>query len=161
MTYGVDSTQMTGVFSGGCVYEWSQEVSDYGLVELASNGSITLLPDYYNLKSEFAKTAMPSGDGDYKATGSASNCPGNSSDFTGWAVLPAIPSGAETYINNGAGQPLGYNGPTNQGAGGSVLTLSPTRDLRGHWELTRVGYGTSSCWDEYCYRDFLSELFSC
>ena len=118
----LDSTQMTGVFSGGCVYEWSQEVSNYGLVDL-SNGNITLLPDYTNLKNEFANTPMPSGDGDYKATGSASNCPGNSSDFTGWAVLPAIPSEARTYIDNGAGQPLGYNGPSNQGAGGSVFTL--------------------------------------
>jgi len=111
------STQMTGVFSGGCVYEWSQEVSDYGLVDLGTNGSITLLTDYYNLKSEFAQTPMPSGDGDYKATGSASNCPGNSSDFTGWAVLPAIPSAAQVYINNGAGEALGYNGPSNQGLG--------------------------------------------
>jgi len=118
---------MTGVFSGGCVYEWSQEVSDYGLVDL-SNGSITLLPDYTNLKNEFAKTPMPSGNGDYKATGSASTCPGNSSDFTGWAVLPAIPSAAQVYINDGAGQPLGYSGPSNQGAGGSVrspATLNP------------------------------------
>jgi hypothetical protein len=133
----IDSTQMTGVFSGGCVYEWSQEVSDYGLVDLGTNGSITLLADYYNLKSEFAQTPMPSGDGDYKATGSASNCPGNSSDFTGWAVLPAIPSAAQGYINNGAGQALGYNGPSNQGLGPDVPSPTTFPSV-GQLELTGV-----------------------
>lgn len=115
-----DSSEMTPVFSGGLVYEWSQETSDYGLVDLSS-GNITLLPDYNNLKAEFQATAMPTGDGGYNANGAASTCPANSTDFTSWAVLPAIPLGAQTYINNGAGQALGYKGPTNQGAGSGVL----------------------------------------
>ena len=119
----IDSTDMISVFSGGLVYEWTEEVSNYGLVEL-SNGNITLLPDYKNLKAEFAKTPMPSGDGGYKPSGSASTCPANSTDFTSWKVLPAIPARAEVYIESGAGQPLGYNGPTNQGAGATVSSLS-------------------------------------
>ena len=41
----------------------------------------------------------------------------NSTDFTSWQVLPAIPAQAQVYIDSGAGQPLGYNGPSNQGAG--------------------------------------------
>jgi|SRR5579871_5748653 1,3-beta-glucanosyltransferase GAS5 len=110
---------MTTVFSGGLVYEWSQEVSNYGLVSL-SNGNITLLTDYYNLKSEFEQTPNPSGDGGYKSSGSASTCPANSTDFTSWAVIPAMPAGVQNYINNGAGTPLGYNGPSNQGAGSSA-----------------------------------------
>lgn len=114
-----DSSQMTPVFSGGLVYEWSQEPSDYGLVDL-SNGNITLLQDYQNLKAEFAATPMPSGDGGYKASGSASTCPANGTDFTSWAVLPAQPEGAQNYIDNGAGKALGYGGPSNQGAGGGV-----------------------------------------
>ena len=114
---------MTGVFSGGLVYEWTQEVSNYGLVEL-NNGSITLLPDYNNLKSEFANTPIPSGDGGYKANGQSATCPENSTDFSSWAVLPAIPAQAQVYIDNGAGQPLGYNGPSNQGVGGSVTPHS-------------------------------------
>jgi len=110
------SSEMTPVFSGGLVYEWSQEVSDYGLVDL-TNGSVSLLPDYNNLKTEFAETPMPSGDGGYKSGGQASECPANSSDFTSWAVLPAMPAAAQVYIQSGAGQALGYTGPSNQGAG--------------------------------------------
>ena len=110
---------MTTVFSGGLVYEWSQEVSDYGLVNLA-NGNLTLLPDYYNLQKEFQATPNPTGDGGYHSSGSASTCPANSTDFTSWAVLPAMPAAAEQYITGGAGTPLGYNGPSNQGAGGSA-----------------------------------------
>jgi 1,3-beta-glucanosyltransferase GAS5 len=113
---------MTSVFSGGLVYEWTQEVSDYGLVEL-SNGNITLLPDYNNLKAEFKKTPMPTGDGGYKSSGPASTCPPNSTDFISWKVLPAIPGKAQVYVGSGAGQPLGYNGPSNQGAGATVSLL--------------------------------------
>jgi hypothetical protein len=112
---------MTPVFSGGLVYEWSQETSDYGLVDLSS-GNITVLQDYNNLKAEFAATSMPTGDGGYNANGSASTCPDNSTDFTSWAVLPAMPAAAQVYINNGAGQALGYKGPTNQDAGSGVPT---------------------------------------
>lgn len=113
---------MTSVFSGGLVYEWTQEVSNYGLVEL-SNGKITLLQDYKNLKSEFAKTPMPKGDGGYKSKGQASTCPANSTDFTSWQVLPAVPAKAQVYIDSGAGHPLGYDGPSNQGAGATVSPL--------------------------------------
>jgi len=118
------SSQMTPVFSGGLVYEWSQETSHYGLVEL-SNGNITLLQDYQNLKAEFASTSMPSGDGGYKASGSASTCPVNGTDFTSWAVLPALPEGAQNYIDKGAGKALGYSGPSNQGAGGAATAPVP------------------------------------
>lgn len=31
-----------------------------------------------------------------------------------------MPAAAEQYITGGAGTPLGYNGPSNQGAGGSA-----------------------------------------
>jgi 1,3-beta-glucanosyltransferase GAS5 len=115
---------MTTVFSGGLVYEWSQEVSDYGLVDL-SNGNITILADYYNLQKEFELTPNPIGDGGYSSSGSASTCPANSTDFTSWSVLPAMPAAAQQYIDNGAGKALGYSGPSNQGAGGSASAPVP------------------------------------
>ena len=59
-------------------------------------------------------------EGGYKASGSASTCPVNGTDFTSWAVLPALPEGAQNYIDKGAGKALGYSGPSNQGAGGAV-----------------------------------------
>lgn len=113
---------MISVFSGGLVYEWTQEPDNYGLVNLA-NGNITFRQDYYNLKSEFEKTPMPTGNGGYNPSGQASACPANSTDFTSWKVLPAIPAGAQAYVQNGAGQALGYFGPSNQDAGPSVGSL--------------------------------------
>jgi 1,3-beta-glucanosyltransferase GAS3 len=47
--------QMTGVMSGGLVYEYSQEPSNYGLVTINSDGSVQLLPDYHTLASQYAK----------------------------------------------------------------------------------------------------------
>jgi len=110
---------MIGVFSGGLVYEWIEEVNNYGLVNL-SNNNITLLPDYFNLQTQFKKTPIPTGDGGYKSSGQRSQCPPNSTDFTSWADLPATPPEAEKYIQSGAGQPLGFNGPPNQEAGASA-----------------------------------------
>ena len=46
-------TQMTSL-SGGLVYEYSQEESDYGLVVVNANGSITLRADYDNLQVCFS-----------------------------------------------------------------------------------------------------------
>ena len=65
------STDMTGVYSGGLVYEYSQEASNYGLVEL-SGGSVNELPDFTALMSAFSNTANPQGDGGYNSTGGKS-----------------------------------------------------------------------------------------
>ncbi|KAF7721593.1 1,3-beta-glucanosyltransferase gas1 [Apophysomyces ossiformis] len=45
--------QMTEVWSGGVVYEWTQENNNYGLVQLGN--STELLPDYTNLQQALAK----------------------------------------------------------------------------------------------------------
>lgn len=50
--YGPD---MNPVFSGGLVYEYSEEDKDYGLVNL-KNGSAQLLGDYNRLKNKLLKT---------------------------------------------------------------------------------------------------------
>ncbi len=116
------STQMTGVFSGGLVYEWSQEENNYGLVKITGN-SVSLLQDYNNLASEYKKTPNPSGSGGFKSGAAPAICPSNSSTFQGvWAqnVLPAQPSGAAAYIRSGAGAALGDNGPSNIDAGGAA-----------------------------------------
>lgn len=113
------STQMTPVYSGGLVYEYSEEGSKYGIVSI-SGGAVTELPDYTSLKAAFAKTANPSGDGGYNSTGGASNCPTKSAN---WDVsnddLPAIPSAAADYMKNGAGTGVGLAGKGSQNAGGT------------------------------------------
>ena len=45
--------QMTGVMSGGMVYEYSEEPNNYGLVTLNSNNTVSILQDYDNLRTEY------------------------------------------------------------------------------------------------------------
>ena len=78
---------------------------------------------------EFEDTPIPTGDGGYTSNGQASTCPPNSTDFTSWHVLPAIPAQAQVYVETGAGQPLGYGGPSNQGAGPTVCSPPLTRPV--------------------------------
>lgn len=117
---------MTGVYSGGLVYEYSQEESNYGLVEI--NGeTVTERPDYAELKTAFQKTKNPSGDGGYKSSGSASQCPTKSNT---WNVtmssdqLPAVPSGADELFKNGAGTGPGLTGDGSQSAGSETTELA-------------------------------------
>ena len=111
---------MTPVYSGGLVYEYSEEGSGYGLVTISGSG-VTEKVDFTNLQSELAAN-MPSGDGGYKSTGQASTCPSTSdtwqvTEFTG-ELLPAIPSDAAAYMSSGAGTGPGLAGKGSQNAGG-------------------------------------------
>jgi 1,3-beta-glucanosyltransferase GAS5 len=111
------SSQMTAVYSGGLVYEYSQEASKYGLVTIDGN-SVTELPDFKTLKSKLAQTPPPSGNGGYNQNGSPSTCPAKS---TTWDVdgdgLPSIPEPAKKYMTSGAGKGPGLNGPGSQDSG--------------------------------------------
>ena len=116
------NTEMTGVYSGGLVYEYSEEGNDYGLVTI-SGTSVTETSAFTALEAAFANTTSPSGDGGYKSSGTASTCPTedatwNVSDFTGDS-LPAIPSGAVIYMKDGAGTGPGLTGTGSQDAGGA------------------------------------------
>lgn len=112
------STKMTGVYSGGLVYEYSEEASNYGLVKI-SGDSVTELPDYDALKTAFQGTQNPSGNGDYNSTGGASGCPVKSAP--NWDVdgdtLPSIPTPAKKYLTSGAGKGLGFSGKGSQTSG--------------------------------------------
>ncbi|CAI7655527.1 unnamed protein product [Penicillium pancosmium] len=50
--------EMTQAFSGGLVYEWTEEDNEYGLIQVNKNGSVTLLVDYENLQGQFGKLDM-------------------------------------------------------------------------------------------------------
>ena len=114
------SSKMTSVYSGGLVYEYSEEGSGYGLVTISGN-QVTKTPDFTALEKEFSQT-QSTGDGGYKSNGKPSKCPTRSktwevSEFTG-DELPSMPSGAQKYMKNGAGKPPGLDGPGSQNAGG-------------------------------------------
>ena len=112
------STDMTGVYSGGLVYEYSQEDSNYGLVTISGN-SVSENADFQALMAAFKNTTNPSGDGGYNSTGGASGCPAFASP--NWLVmndtLPAIPEPAKKYFTSGAGAGPGLAGTGSQNAG--------------------------------------------
>jgi len=121
-------TKMTGVYSGGLVYEYSEEGSKYGLVQI--NGKdVNTNKDYDALKAALKKTPNPSGDGNYNKTGGSNPCPKKNSpnwDVDATDSLPAIPVPAEKYLKDGAGQGVGFSGKGSQTAGTpSSSTASP------------------------------------
>jgi hypothetical protein len=121
------STDMTGVYSGGLVYEYAEGGNKYGLVKIDGN-DVTELPDYSALKTAFSKTANPKGNGDYNSTGGANGCPAKNAP--NWNVdsdaLPAMPSPAKKYLTEGAGKGEGFEGSGSMDAGTeSTTTATP------------------------------------
>ncbi|CAD0113530.1 unnamed protein product [Aureobasidium uvarum] len=135
--------EMTGVYSGGLVYEYSEEGSDYGLVTI-SGSTVTPNGDFTYLQAAFSNNTAPSGDGGYHSDNTASTCPPasntwNTGDFTG-EDLPAIPSDAKKYMTSGAGTGPGLAGPGSQDAGtDNVATASA-----GSGSATRTASGSAS-----------------
>jgi hypothetical protein len=116
------STQMTPVYSGGLVYEYSQEDNKYGLVQI-NGADIQELDDFTALQSAYKNTPNPSGDGGYKSDGAPSACPAASSSWNVTTTdLPAMPAGAQKYFQNGAGQGPGNNGDTGSQTAGTPST---------------------------------------
>ncbi|KAI0884994.1 glycoside hydrolase family 72 protein [Annulohypoxylon maeteangense] len=98
--------QMTGVFSGGVVYEYAQEKNNYGLAQCNDDGTVELLSDFATLQSQYKKVDFTKVQA-VKAVNSKVSAPvcksslikekGFSNNFT----LPAVPPGAQTIIDNG------------------------------------------------------------
>ena len=120
---------MASVFSGGLVYEYSEEGTGYGIVEINGNSVRPIGQQFSDLQQELASTQDPSGDGGYSPNNPPQECPGQSVNwdtkpFTG-STLPACPSGALKYFKTGAGKGPGLNGAGSQEApGGSSTTAS-------------------------------------
>ena len=102
---------MTPVLSGGLIYEYSQEVSDYGLVVLYDNGTAQIRQDYDNLQAQYNKlniTLLEAGN----STATALNPPTcssslitTSSGFNNSFDIPPVPSGGQELIDNGISNP--------------------------------------------------------
>lgn len=90
---------MTGVFSGGLVYEFTQETSNYGLVQISDNGtSVEKLVDYDNLQKMYKATKEPTGNGGYQENLPAEKCPAQTSLWEASNTLPDLPSAASKYM---------------------------------------------------------------
>ncbi|KAG1171511.1 hypothetical protein G6F70_006991 [Rhizopus microsporus] len=85
--------QMTNVWSGGVVYEWTQENNKYGLVKINEDGKAEELQDYHNLQAQMLN-AKPKGVhmDSYNEQRSASACPEISENWKATAQLPPTPS---------------------------------------------------------------------
>jgi hypothetical protein len=118
------SSDMTGVYSGGLIYEYSMEESGFGLVQLNGN-SVQELPDFTTLQTQFNSTPAPTGDGGYKPSLPPSACPPTSPSWQVNGSLPVIPKGAVQYIKNGAGPGLGNNDPKHVNGSQWAGTPSP------------------------------------
>ncbi|KAI9016436.1 Glucanosyltransferase-domain-containing protein [Phycomyces nitens] len=83
--------EMTGVWSGGVVYEWTQENNNYGLVQ-QNPVNVTLLPDYTNLKNALSKVSPHKIHiGDAQTSKGSPKCPGLSEVWKASSVLPPTP----------------------------------------------------------------------
>nr|WOG36244.1 uncharacterized protein [Candida metapsilosis] len=100
------STDMSSVFSGGLVYEYSEEDSHYGLVSLDGD-DVSTNEDFKNLQSQFNKTEDPSGDGGYLKSDGGNNCPSKSSNWNVTEEIPDTPGGAIKYVK-GLAEPTGH-----------------------------------------------------
>ncbi|EEY14426.1 1,3-beta-glucanosyltransferase gel1 [Verticillium alfalfae VaMs.102] len=111
-------SNMTSVYSGGMMYEYSMEDNDYGIVDIESNGEIEERDEFQNLADAFSRWPAPSGSGSpaHSTTHSVS-CPTQNSL---WEVdgdeIPTMPEEAEQYMQNGAGEGPGLRGPGSQNA---------------------------------------------
>jgi 1,3-beta-glucanosyltransferase GAS5 len=115
------SDQMTPVYSGGLVYEYTEEgdarQSKYGLVQIKGDDAVEK-NDFTTLAKAFSNTPSPKGDGGYNPSGSASSCPPKSDTFLQEDEgLPGLPKSAEAFFKNGAGNGVGLEGPGSQDVG--------------------------------------------
>ncbi|KAL5629442.1 hypothetical protein BROUX41_001048 [Berkeleyomyces rouxiae] len=102
--YGKD---MTPVFSGGLVYEWTQEDNNYGLVKVNSNGSVSLLGDFNRLYTHYRMLNIDALQGKPpKSTGQAPTCDFSLLTTKGFQSkwdIPAIPEsdGSDKILKDG------------------------------------------------------------
>lgn len=90
---------MTGVFSGGLVYEFTQEANNYGLVQVSDDGkTVEKLTDFDNLAKMYNATANPTGDGGYQTGLPAKSCPAATDVWQASNDLPNLPADASTYM---------------------------------------------------------------
>ncbi|KAG7796170.1 hypothetical protein KL929_003361 [Ogataea haglerorum] len=98
---------LVNTLSGGLIYEYSTEANDYGLVKIASNGSVTIKQDFDNLKSQLENSSIPTIYSDEVSKARIVTCDkayleSLSSVFDADFDLPDAPDGVEDMIHFGA-----------------------------------------------------------
>lgn len=111
--------EMTGVYSGGLMYEYSEEGSGYGIVSI-EGGTVSEEAGFTKFASALSEWPAPTGDGGFTSTTNAVACPTQDADWlVDSTLLPAIPDGALAYMKSGAGTGPGFASPGSQDAKGT------------------------------------------
>jgi len=119
-------SNMTSVYSGGLMYEYTMEANKFGIVKIKggdTRGGVDqtgereeLKPEFANFQAALKKWSAPKGDGGYSKESKASECPQQSENWVVDNNLPKMPEGAKKFLTNGAGTPPGLNGDGSQWA---------------------------------------------
>ncbi|KJZ71188.1 hypothetical protein HIM_09443 [Hirsutella minnesotensis 3608] len=116
------SEDMTSVYSGGLLYEYSVEENDYGLVKIKGD-DVDTKGDYDEFRvfaSALKDNPAPTGAGGAASTTHAVPCPTKESKWNvDPSLVPAMPKQAEKFMKDGAGKGLGLSGPGSQDSFGS------------------------------------------
>lgn len=111
-------TNMTGVYSGGLMYEYTIEDNEFGIVEVDNTGnsqSVSTGREYNNLKTVMSQFPMPTSNQPHESSTHAVSCP---TSHSVWQVdpslLPAMPSQASKFFTDGAGRGPGLSGDGSQ-----------------------------------------------
>ena len=103
-------SRMTPVFSGGLVYEYSQEVSNFGLVVINGNGTVNIRSDFDSLQGQYNKLDIKSLESGNSTATSLTPPTCNSNlitikSFYNQFNIPDVPPGAQSLIDNGINNP--------------------------------------------------------
>ncbi|CAI4048697.1 putative 1,3-beta-glucanosyltransferase SKDI_13G3450 [Saccharomyces kudriavzevii IFO 1802] len=98
---------LKGVFSGGLVYEYTEEANNFGLVKVDDSGSLTYKDDFANLESQLQNISLPATKESELSSDSIYKC--DSSDiakiYSGFGTnnftLPSQPAEIANMINYG------------------------------------------------------------
>jgi hypothetical protein len=134
------STDMTGVYSGGLVYEYTYEENHFGIVQV-SGSSVKEMDGFTKYQSALSKYPAPTGAAGAVSTTHSVACPTKDANWlVDSTLLPEMPSEAKDYMKNGAGTGPGLDGPGSQNSGSDdVPDATP-----GSGAATGTPTGTSS-----------------
>ncbi|KND91612.1 1,3-beta-glucanosyltransferase gel1 [Tolypocladium ophioglossoides CBS 100239] len=150
------NSEMTGVYSGGLMYEYSVEENDFGIVTLKGN-SVDKSDEYDLFKSALKANPAPTGSGGAASTTHSVNCPTSDASWNvNPSLVPQMPEQAQKYMKSGAGGGPGLTGDGSQNApdsGTSTASItggqaSPTGSGSGKGGKDNAGVSTHGPMDK-------------
>ncbi|KAH7192078.1 Glucanosyltransferase-domain-containing protein [Fusarium flagelliforme] len=105
-TQAIYGSKMNTVFSGGVVYEYTEEENNYGLVKI-DDDKLSVLGDFNRLKNQFARIKWESVQSKAASNSSSNKAPEcktsliKDSNFDSNFTIPDVPPGAQKLIDNG------------------------------------------------------------